>query len=75
MINETLKYASLFGTSFYYHDLKQILQQSEGVIRNLIKKAQNFCLVNGNINGASLFMKSFGKLTKMKLKKIRLNII
>ena len=53
MINETLKYASLFGTSFYYHDLKQILQQSEGVIRNLIKKAQNFCLVNGNINGAS----------------------
>lgn len=48
MINETLKYASLFGTSFYYHDLKQILQQSEGVIRNLIKKAQNFCLVNGS---------------------------
>lgn len=53
MINETLKYASLFGTSFYYHDLKQVLEQSEGVIRNLIKKAQNFCLVNGNINGAS----------------------
>lgn len=53
MINETLKYASLFGSSFYYHDLEQVLDKDEGYIRNLIEAAQSFCLVNGAANGAS----------------------
>ena len=53
MINETLKYASLFGSSFYYHDLEQVLEKDESYIRNLIEVAQNFCLVNGAPNGAS----------------------
>lgn len=53
MINETLKYASLFGSSFYYHDLEQVLEKDESYIRNLIEVAQSFCLVNGATNGAS----------------------
>lgn len=53
MINETLKYASLFGSSFYYHDLEQVLEKDESYVRNLIEVAQNFCLVNKAANGAS----------------------
>lgn len=53
MINETLKYASLFGPSFYYHDLEQILDQDESYVRNLVETAQKFCLVNGSANSAS----------------------
>lgn len=53
MVNETLKYASLFGSSFYYHDLENVLEKNESYIRNLIETAQSFCLVNGASNGAS----------------------
>lgn len=53
MINETLKYASLFGSSFYYHDLEQVLEKDESYIRNLIEAAQEFCLVYKSANGAS----------------------
>ena len=53
MVNETLKYASLFGSSFYYHDLENVLEKDESYIRNLIETAQSFCLVNGASNGAS----------------------
>lgn len=52
-MNETLKYASLFGSSFYYHDLEKILEKDESYIRNLIQIAQGFCLVKGTTNGAS----------------------
>ena len=53
MVNETLKYASLFGSSFYYHDLETVLEKDESYVRNLIETAQSFCLVNGASNGAS----------------------
>ncbi|MDO4275128.1 MAG: AAA family ATPase [Eubacteriales bacterium] len=53
MINETLKYASLFGSSFYYHDLEQVLNQDESYVRSLVDAAQKFCLVNGSANSAS----------------------
>lgn len=53
LVNDALKYGSLFGNSFYYHDLKPILELRESKIRELIKTAQNYSLVKGLPTGAS----------------------
>lgn len=44
-INETLKFASLFGNTFQYYELKTILNKNEGDIRKILQEAENYALI------------------------------
>ncbi|MBD5150679.1 MAG: AAA family ATPase [Oscillibacter sp.] len=53
LVNDALKFGSLFGNSFYYHDLEPALELQESKIRALIGTAQDYSLVKGMPTGAS----------------------
>ncbi len=51
-INKALRFASLFGISFHYHELQNALEEREGYVRDLITNASKHALVKegaGNI--------------------------
>lgn len=52
-INETLKYASLFGNTFQYYELETILNKNEGDIRKVLQEAENYALVKKTSASAS----------------------
>ncbi len=52
MVNETLKFASLFGASFQFYELEAALHQNEGVIRETVDLAESLSLVSGSYAGA-----------------------
>lgn len=52
MVNETLKFASLFGASFQFYELEIALHQNEGTIREIVDLAESLSLVNGSYTGA-----------------------
>ena len=47
LVNDALKFGSLFGNSFYYHYLEPALELQESKIRALIGTAQDYALVKG----------------------------
>ena len=53
LVNDALKFGSLFGNSFYYHDLEPALELQESKVRALIETAQDYSLVKGMPTGAS----------------------
>lgn len=53
LVNDALKFGSLFGNSFFYHDLEPALGLQESEIRTLIEIAQNYSLVREMPTGAS----------------------
>ncbi len=52
-INETLKFASLFGNTFQYYELETILNKNEGDIRKILQEAENYSLIKKNSVSAS----------------------
>jgi len=46
MINEILKFGSLFGLSFSLYEMQQILEQDKYQIKEIIEKAQRISLIN-----------------------------
>ena len=52
-VNETLKYASLFGNTFRYFELEKALQLNEGTIRKNLTNAETYSLVKTYVTSAT----------------------
>lgn len=52
-VNETLKYASLFGSTFHYYELETVLNKKEGAIRKVIQEAEDYSLIKKGSRSAS----------------------
>lgn len=63
-INETLKYASLFGSTFYYYELETILNKKEGAIRKVIQEAEDYALIKKGSRSASFIHELIRKAYK-----------
>lgn len=63
-INNVLKYASLFGNTFRFLELENILNLSEGSIRDIIQDAEALLLVKGESNSASFIHELIRKAYK-----------
>lgn len=53
LVNDALKFGSLFGNFFYYHDLEPALEIQESKIRALMEKAKDYSLVKSMPTGVS----------------------
>ncbi len=56
IIDETLKYASLFGNTFLYYELELVLGKTEGEIRRIIDNARNLNLVQEHMRIGARFV-------------------
>lgn len=63
-INETLKYASLFGSTFHYYELETVLDKKEGAIRKVIQEAEDYALIKKGSRSASFIHELIRKAYK-----------
>lgn len=66
-INETLKYASLFGNTFRYYELEAILNKNEGDIRKVLQDAENYALIKKTSASASFVHELIRKAYKEEI--------
>jgi hypothetical protein len=66
MIDEMLKFGSLFGQSFSVYEIQSILVKEEAEVRHLVNQANNLYLINKTSNGASFVHEVIREIFKKK---------